>query len=126
MADSPKLTVLYIDDNLDNGFMLSRRFERQNINCVISDNGYKAIELILEHQPDVVMLDINMPRIDGFEILEQIRNHETLADIPVWAFTANSIGDIRKKCDEAGFDGFIAKPIMRKDITDFVNHFVSS
>ena len=79
----------------------------------------------MEHQPDVIMLDINMPRIDGFEILEQIRAHNTFFDIPVWAFTANSIGDAKEKCFAAGFNGFIAKPIMRNDITDFVNHFVS-
>jgi len=124
MSDTPKLTVLYIDDNLDNGYMLSRRLERHDIDCVVSDDGFKAIDLIIEHQPDVVMLDINMPRIDGFEVLRMIRDHDTLSDIPVWAFTANSIGNIKEKCFEAGFDGFIAKPIMRHDINDFVKQFV--
>jgi len=123
MSDSPKLTVLYIDDNLDNGDMLIRRLARHDVNCIVSDNGFKAIDLIIEHNPDVVMLDINMPGIDGFGILELIRAHETFSHLPVWAFTANSIGDVKQKCFDAGFNGFIAKPIMRHDITEFVNTF---
>jgi len=120
-----KLTVLYIDDNSDNGYMLAHRFKRYGVKCITSTDGYETIDLIIEHQPDVVMLDLAMPRISGFEVLELIRDHDSLSNMPVWAFTANSIGDARQKCMQAGFDGFIAKPIMRHDIKYFVSQFVT-
>jgi len=119
------LTILYIDDNQDNGYMLSRRLERLGVKCIISAFAMETIDLILQHNPDVVLLDLHMPRLSGFDVLEKIRTHETISTIPVWAFTANSISDMRAKCLNAGFDGFIAKPIMRADIENLITHFTA-
>lgn|GEM_PF-1742660 len=119
-----KLTILYIDDNQDNGYMLSRRLERLGVKCIVSATAIETIQLIIQHDPDVVLLDLHMPRISGFEVLAKIRNHETVSSVPVWAFTANSGSDMRSRCLSAGFDGFIAKPIMRPDIQELIRQFV--
>ncbi len=117
------LTILYIDDNQDNGYMLSRRLNRLGVRCIVSAHGKNAIHLIVEHNPDVVLLDLHMPRFSGFDVLERIRNHDSVSSVPVWAFTANSTSEMRAKCLDVGFDGFIAKPIMRPDIQKLISHF---
>ena len=105
-------TVLYIDDNDGNVRLLTRRLGTLGAKCVVSTKPRKTIELINEHKPHVILLDLYMPGLSGFEVLEEIRKHEAFKDIPVWAFSANSDAESRIKCNKAGFDGFLAKPIM--------------
>lgn len=119
------LTILYVDNNLDNGYMLTRRLQRFGVKCIVTTKSVKTVELIIEHSPDLVLLDLNMPYLSGLDVLQQIRQIDAIASIPVWAFTANSINDTREACLEAGFDGFLAKPIMRQDIKDIINRFAT-
>lgn len=122
-ASPINLTILYIDDNQDNGYMLTHRLKRLGVACIVSSRPRKTVELILEHQPDLVLLDINMPYVSGFDVLKQIRATDAIASTPVWAFTANSVSEARAACMRAGFDDFIAKPIMRKDIKYILSRF---
>jgi len=66
-----------------------------------------------------------MPRLSGFEVLEKISKHKVFGAISVWAFSANSDSESRAKCTKVGFDGFLAKPIMRGDVQFLVNSFMS-
>jgi len=123
--DVTNFTVLYIDDNQGNVRLLTRRLDTLGAKCIVSTNPRKAIELINEHKPHVILLDLYMPGLSGFEVLEEIRKHQAYDEIPVWAFSANSDAESRIKCSKAGFDGFLAKPIMREDVQMLVNKFTS-
>lgn len=123
--DITNFTVLYIDDNHGNVRLLTRRLNNLGAECVVSTNPRKCIDLIREHKPDVILLDLHMPGLSGFEVLEQIRTRNDFDAIPVWAFSANSDTESRMKCREVGFDGFIAKPLMRDDVQMLVSNFTN-
>lgn len=123
--DITNFTVLYIDDNQGNVRLLTRRLNNLGAECVVSTNPRRCMDLIREHKPNVILLDLYMPGLSGFEVLEKIRENKAFDTIPVWAFSANSDSESRKKCREVGFDGFIAKPIMRDDVQMLVSSFTN-
>lgn len=86
----------------------------------VAEDGDIAIELLQKNHFDVLLLDIMMPEMDGYETIEHIRNkfNEPIRSIKVIAMTANATRGERDKCFEKGMNGYIAKPLDRKDVMD--------
>ena len=105
-------TVLYIEDNPANLRLVSELLGRlPHINMLSAHEPRLGIDLVVEHHPDLVLLDINLPGMDGYEVLRLLRENENTHDIPVIAVSANAMsGDISKGM-EAGFNDYITKPI---------------
>ncbi len=103
--------ILIVEDN-DKNMKLARDLLRfHGFDTVEATNGEDGITLAREHRPKLVLMDIQLPGIDGVTALETLRKDATTARIPVCAMTASVMKEDRERFDKAGFDGFITKPI---------------
>jgi two-component system, cell cycle response regulator DivK len=104
-------TLAVVEDNADNRLLIQAILGDQ-FNLVEYENGNDALAGIARSRPDLVLLDISLPGMDGNEILHRIRTDVTLRDLPVIALTAHAMAGDREKFLAAGFDDYITKPIV--------------
>ena len=109
------LSALVVEDDAGGMAIIGVMMRYLGINAYIDTNGEATISMALamDKKPDIIFLDINLPNTTGYEILKQIRANETLKDVLVIAVTAQDADIEIPKCKEAGFDGYIGKPISR-------------
>jgi CheY-like chemotaxis protein len=116
--------IMIVDDNLASRELMRAVLKRLCDEILEACNGKEALERIIETKPDLVLLDIEMPIIDGIAVLRQIRQDPHLACLPVLAVTANAMQGDREKVLAEGFDGYVAKPInaamLRKQVEDIL------
>ena len=111
-----KSTVLVVDDNLQNLELITAYLEDIDCHILSAEGGYQALDIIRQTPPDLVLLDVMMPQISGFEVCKQIKNNPATADIPVIMVTALSeIGDIERAID-SGTDDFLSKPVNKWEL----------
>jgi HAMP domain-containing protein/CheY-like chemotaxis protein/signal transduction histidine kinase len=110
-------TVLLVDDDARNIFALSSVLERHGMRVLTATTGREAIELI-DSKPDIaiVLMDIMMPEMDGYETIEQIRNKGVFQRLPIIALTAKAMKGDREKCLEAGASDYLAKPVNTEQL----------
>lgn len=111
---SPK--ILVADDDLDNRTILEQAFAAAGIQVLQAVNGEEALALALRELPDAILLDLSMPRVDGWEAARRIRREPRLATVPLFAFTAHAMPGDELKAREAGCDGYIAKPCIPREV----------
>jgi two-component system cell cycle response regulator DivK len=104
-------TILYIEDNIDNRTLVRRVLQIEGYRVMEADSGFKAFEILRSEIPDLVLMDINLPDMDGYEITTRLKQMPSLARVPVIAMTANVMKGDREKTLAAGCDGYISKPI---------------
>ncbi len=105
-------TVLVVDDDVRNIFSLSKSLEKYQMNVVTATDGREALEKLSENKDvDVVLLDMMMPRMDGYETAKKIRENKQYKDLPVIAVTAKAMTGDREKCISAGASDYITKPV---------------
>jgi CheY-like chemotaxis protein len=104
--------VLVVDDDVRNLFALTTAFERYNINAVTAESGQEAINILGENgNIDMVLMDIMMPEMDGYETTQKIRREHKNTKLPIIAVTAKAMKGDREKCLEAGASDYITKPV---------------
>jgi CheY-like chemotaxis protein len=108
-------TIAVVEDNADNRLLL-RALLGDRYDLVEFDNGVDALAGLRASLPDLVLLDISLPGMDGNEILSQIRDDERLRPLPVIALTAHAMAGDREKYLSAGFDDYITKPIVDESL----------
>jgi two-component system cell cycle response regulator DivK len=104
-------TILIVEDNEMNRDMLSRRLERKGYQILIAVDGAMGIEVTRAHRPDLILMDMSLPVVDGWEATRQIKADEILKHIPIIALTAHAMANDREKALEAGCDEYDTKPI---------------
>lgn len=104
-------SILYIEDNEDNRMLVRRILEAEGYFFLEAESAAQALAIIECHTPDLIILDINMPDMDGYTLTSRLRASPALARIPIIAMTANVMKGDREKSLEAGCDGYIQKPI---------------
>jgi two-component system cell cycle response regulator DivK len=104
-------TILYIEDNLDNRTLVRRVLMVEGYEILEAGNAGDALDLLSTRQPDLILMDINMPDIDGYTLTSKIRNLPGFGGVPIVALTANVMRGDREKSLEAGCDGYIQKPV---------------
>jgi two-component system cell cycle response regulator DivK len=109
--------VLIVEDNEKNMKLFRDVLSAKGYATLEATSGEEAVELALAHAPELVLMDIRLPDIDGVEALRRLRAHERTSSIPVLALTAQAMRGDRERFLEAGFDGYVPKPI---DITELV------
>ncbi len=115
-SDPSKSTILVVDDNSQNLELLQAYLEDLGCKVVSAVDGVEAMEAVAEHNPDLILLDIMMPRMSGFEVCRRLKENEDTADIPVVMVTAlNELGDIERAVG-AGTDDFLSKPINKLEL----------
>lgn len=114
MDQKPK--VLVVDDNPQNLELILAYLEDVDCQSIAAEGGQQALEIIKNTPPDLVLLDVMMPKISGFEVCKRIKSNPQSADIPVIMVTAlNEIGDIEKAIN-SGTDDFLSKPVNKWEL----------
>jgi two-component system, cell cycle response regulator DivK len=103
--------ILVVEDNERNMKLVRELLEATGYRALEATTGSQALELARERRPDLVLMDIRLPDIDGVEALSQLRADERTASIPVLAVTAQAMQGDRERFLAAGFDGYLSKPI---------------
>ena len=107
-----KKKVLVVDDNEDNREILVFRLQQLGFEVLVASNGKEAIEAASQAKPDVILMDLRMPVMDGWEATRALRQTEWGKDLPVVAVTAHAMEEDRRKALNAGCNEFIPKPVM--------------
>ena len=113
-------TVLIVEDNEKNMKLARDILRAKGYVTLEAVNGLDGVRLALEHKPDLVLMDIQLPDINGIEAFERIRANAETAKGPVIAFTASVTTGDRSRIGDAGFDGFLGKPINLKEFLETV------
>lgn len=103
--------ILLVEDNEMNSDMLSRRLQRKGFEVEIAEDGQQGIDIAVSSKPDLILMDLSLPVMDGLEATRQIKATADLAHIPIIALTAHAMTSDRDKALEAGCDDFDTKPI---------------
>lgn len=114
-------TVLYIEDNDDNVYMLTRRLTRRGHEVLVAADGESGIERAQAEQPDLILMDMGLPGIDGWEATRRLKADGQTAAIPVIALTAHAMEGDREKALEAGCDDFETKPVQLDQLLTKMN-----
>lgn len=109
---SPKdYLVLVVDDAEDNVILLSLDLQQQGYRVVTASDGEQAIRIAVQTNPDVILMDIEMPELDGLGAARKIRGIEALKTVPIIAITAFGTAGFQRAASDAGFDAFLTKPV---------------
>ena len=119
-------TVLYIEDNPDNRLLVKRALEARGYQFMGAANGTEGLDLTTSQQPDIILLDINLPDIDGYEVARRIRalNTPYTAYVPIIAVTANALKGDAEKALAAGCNVYMSKPINIRELWARVEAFL--
>ncbi len=119
--------IMYVEDNFQNYRLVMRMVQSENggsHEVFRAEDGAAALKLIHEIKPDLILMDINLPDIDGVEVTRRIKADPDLQGIPVVALTANAMVGDRERYLEAGCDGYLRKPISRADLRDVLSQYL--
>jgi len=112
----PQSTVLIVDDNPQNVELLAAFLESLPVKIVTASDGIEALRKVAEHNPDLILLDVMMPHMSGFQVCERVKADPKTRDIQVLMVTAlNELGDI-ERATECGTDDFVSKPVNKFEL----------
>lgn len=103
--------VLYIEDNEDNRKLVNRILRAAGITVTLAPDGRIGLRQVENELPDLILVDINLPEIDGYTIVRELRKKYDQKQLPILALTAHALKDDQEKCIAAGCNGYIPKPI---------------
>ncbi len=118
-------TVLIVEDNAKNLKLVRDILQHQGHQTLEAMTGEEGIRLACQHRPDLVLMDIQLPDIDGITALRRIREDASLDAMPVLAVSASVMPDEQQKIVASGFDDYITKPIVLRSFTETVQRFLA-
>ena len=110
-SSNEETTILYVEDNLENRVLVRRILMSENYTVLEAVNAAEALNILKNAQPDLILMDINMPDMDGYTLTAKIKAMPGFERTPILALTANVMRGDREKTLEAGCDGYIQKPL---------------
>jgi len=119
-------TILLVEDNEMNRDMLSRRLQRRDYDIVIATDGVEGITRAQSHKPDIILLDMSLPAIDGWEVARQLKLDAETSTIPVIGLSAHAMDSDRQKALDAGCDEYESKPVDFNRLIDKIEQLKSS
>lgn len=120
-----KNTILYVEDNSDNRILVRRVLEAEGYQIAEAGNAEDAMQKIQSVRPNLILMDINMPGVDGYALTARIKATPGFATVPIVAVTANVMRGDREKSLEAGCDGYIQKPIDIDILSQQIERFLA-
>jgi len=119
-------TVLLVEDNEDNRIIYSTVLRHLGYHVVEALDGMQAIELTRSLRPDIVLMDISIPEIDGWEATRILRQDPATKDIPIIALTAHALADDRERATAIGFTSYLAKPVEPRAVVAEVRRWIGA
>ena len=119
-----KKTILYVEDTFENRMLIRRILQAEGFTVLEAENAANAMDVLNSETPDLILMDINMPDIDGYTLTTRLRTIPKLKDIPIIALTANVMKGDRERTLAAGCNGYIQKPIDVDSFTDHINSYL--
>jgi len=124
-ASKQAFLVLVVDDSVDNVVVLSLALQGEGYRVVTASNGKEAVTVATLTQPNIILMDISMPLLDGLAATRQIRENEALRDVPVIAITAFSTDGFRRAAYDVGIAGYLVKPIDFQRLYELIRRLLA-
>lgn len=119
------ILILVVDDHTDSAALLSFDLQRQGYRVVTASNGLEAIKIASLMLPNLILMDIGMPELDGLGATSKIRENEQLRTVPVVAVTAFTTAGFRRAAYDVGFDGYITKPVELQQLHELISRLLT-
>ncbi len=117
--------VMVVDDSVTVRKVTTRLLERQGMDVIVAKDGVEAMALLQERRPDIMLLDIEMPRMDGFEVARQVRHDDRLAELPIIMITSRTGSKHKVRAAELGVNDFLGKPFQESELLTRIDDLVS-
>ncbi len=121
-----KIRILLVEDNFVNQKVIIRQLEKLGYRADIAGNGQEAVEAVTTIPYDLILMDCNMPVLDGYDATKIIRETKDIKDTPIIALTANAMKEDKEKCIAAGMDDYLTKPVNRKILGNTINRWAKN
>ncbi len=118
------ILILYVEDNPENRLLIRRILEAEGYTIAEAENAAKALDYVASNTPDLILMDINMPDVDGYTLTAQMKTFPELFDVPIIALTANVMRGDRERTLAAGCDGYIQKPVDVDDLPNQISRYL--
>ncbi|MCR4509957.1 response regulator [Pseudomonas sp. 32.2.56] len=125
-SHSRQARVLLVEDNPVNQLVAKGMLGKLGCEVLLANHGAEALSLLETQQVDLILMDCNMPVMDGYETTRRIRQKEAIAKLPIIALTANALADERDRCRAAGMDDYLAKPFRKDELAALLDQWLSS
>lgn len=119
------MLVLYVEDNFENKLFVRRVIESMGHEMLEAETGLDSLVIATEKVPDLILMDVNIPGMDGLETTARMKQNPHLAHIPIIALTANAMKGDRERCLAAGCDGYMQKPVGVSDLRREISRYVT-
>ena len=116
--------ILIVDDNQDSRELVAKVLKNKGYQTTEVADGEEALERAVSEKPDLILLDISIPKIDGYEVARRLKSQEEFRDIPIIALTAHAMKGNREKVIVEGFEGYISKPIDVRKFPEQVRSYL--
>ena len=116
--------ILIVEDNEMNRDMLSRRLERKGFEVVMAEDGQKGVDMSKSEDPDLILMDLSLPVMDGWQATSTIKANDETKEIPIIVLTAHAMAGDREKALDAGADEYDTKPIEFKRLLGKIKEFI--
>ena len=113
--------ILYVEDNEDNVYMLSRRLKRKGFEVIIANDGLRGFEMAKTELPDLILMDLSLPVMDGWTATRKIKADKHLNHIPVIALSAHAMEEHKQRALESGCDDYDTKPVDMRRLMEKIN-----
>ncbi len=116
--------ILYVEDNPDNVYMLTRRLKKKGFELIIAGDGQEGIDKAIEESPDLILMDLSLPTMDGWTATAEIKKIEGVKDIPIIALSAHAMPEHRDRAIKAGCSDYDTKPVDIKRLLSKMGQYI--
>ena len=116
--------MLYVEDNPDNVYMLTRRLKKKGFELIIAGDGQEGIDKAIEERPDLILMDLCLPTMDGWTATAKIKKIEEVKDIPIIALSAHAMPEHRDRAIKAGCSDYDTKPVDIKRLLGKIGQYI--
>ena len=116
--------ILYVEDNPDNVYMLTRRLKKKGFELIIAGDGQEGIDKAIEESPDLILMDLSLPTMDGWTATAEIKKIKEVKDIPIIALSAHAMPEHRDRAIKAGCSDYDTKPVDIKRLLSKIGQYI--
>ena len=116
--------ILYVEDNPDNVYMLTRRLKKKGFELIIAGDGQEGIDKAIKESPDLILMDLSLPTMDGWTATAEIKKIEGIKDIPIIALSAHAMPEHRDRAIKAGCSDYDTKPVDIKRLLSKMEQYI--